>query len=80
MKKRSGKTHAAGMMSKTTAYSSMSKGPGPVAGAGQVGHLSGPGPGNSKSVKGMMPMEAYPSRQTPSGAAPKGMRIQREGE
>lgn len=42
--------------------------------------LLGPGPGNGAALKGKMDMGAYPSRPTPPGTAPKGMKIQRQGE
>lgn len=42
--------------------------------------LLGPGPGTGKALRGTMDKGAYPSRETPSGKAPKGMKIQRMGE
>lgn len=54
------------------------KGTGDEPGAGEL-HTPGEGPGPAARRYAGMPAEAYPSRKTPSGSAPGGMSVYKEG-
>ncbi len=53
------------------AHVTMSHGPGPVPGAGELGGIGGPGPGDAARRTRVDPTE-NPIRKTPASATPKG--------
>lgn len=66
-----------GKSSGSHAHVGESFGPGPVPGAGELTNNSMPG----AAAKRVRPNTVEnPVRKTPDGAAPKGMRVEREGE
>ena len=61
------------------AHVTMTQGPGPVPGAGELAGIGGPGPGSAADAYEMDPTE-NPIRPTPPSATPKGAHAAEGGE